>query len=58
LFVPKANAEERAGGPVGPVIRAFLRYRATLAARSGLDFDDLIQQAIGALEGDGGLVDR
>ncbi|MBA3779574.1 MAG: hypothetical protein H0X16_09820 [Chloroflexi bacterium] len=56
--MPKANAEERAGGPVGPVIRAFLRYRATLAARSGLDFDDLIQQAIGALEGDGGLVDR
>lgn len=42
----------------GPVARAFLRYEAELAARGGLDFDDLVARALRALEADAGLLAR
>ncbi|MGI8703756.1 MAG: ATP-dependent helicase [Candidatus Limnocylindrales bacterium] len=54
----EAEAEERAGRPVGQVIRAFLRYEAALAARSAVDFDDLVPRAVEALQGDAALLDR
>ena len=42
----------------GPVARAFLRYEAELAARGGLDFDDLVARALRVLEADAGLLAR
>jgi superfamily I DNA/RNA helicase len=42
----------------GPVARAFLRYEAALAARGGLDFDDLVARALRTLETDASLLDR
>ena len=51
------EAEAR-GDPAGPIVRAFLRYESALAARGGLDFDDLVRRAISALESDPGLLSR
>lgn len=40
----------------GPVTRAFVQYEAAIAARGGLDFDDLIRGALQALEDDPALL--
>ncbi len=41
----------------GPIARAFLRYEAALAARGGLDFDDLVASAVRALSANTPLLD-
>jgi DNA helicase II / ATP-dependent DNA helicase PcrA len=40
----------------GPLARAFVRYEAAIAARGGVDFDDLVRGALDALEGDPALL--
>ena len=51
------SAADIAADPhAGPVARAFVRYEAAIAVRGGLDFDDLVRSALGALEGDPGLL--
>ena len=53
------SAAEIAADPdAGPVARAFVAYEAAIAARGGLDFDDLVRRALDALEGDAGLLAR
>ena len=45
------SADEVAADPdAGPVARAFVAYERAVAARGGLDFDDLILRAIAGLE--------
>jgi len=52
------NEASARGEPAGPVVQAFLRYEAALRQRAGLDFDDLVRQALGALEADAALLAR
>jgi superfamily I DNA/RNA helicase len=42
----------------GPVARAFVAYERAVAARGGLDFDDLILRAIDRLEADPAFLER
>ena len=42
----------------GPIARAFVAYEAAIAARGGLDFDDLVRGALDALEDDADLLAR
>ena len=47
------SAAEIAADPeAGPLARAFVAYEAAIAARGGLDFDDLVRGALDALERD------
>jgi superfamily I DNA/RNA helicase len=47
------TADEVASDPnAGPVARAFVAYEAAIAARGGLDFDDLVRRALAMLDGD------
>jgi superfamily I DNA/RNA helicase len=47
------GAVEIAADPhAGPMARAFVAYEAAIAARGGLDFDDLVRGALDALEDD------
>ncbi len=53
------SASDIAADPdAGPMARAFVAYEAALAARRGLDFDDLVRRALDALEGDPALLAR
>ena len=53
------TAEEvAADADAGPVARAFVAYEEAIAARGGLDFDDLIRRALQALDADEGLLAR
>ena len=53
------SAAEVAADPgAGPVARAFVTYEQALAARAALDFDDLVRDALVALECDAALLDR
>jgi superfamily I DNA/RNA helicase len=54
----EVNAASARGEPPGPVVQAFLRYEAAIRQRAGLDFDDLVRQALGALEADSALLAR
>ena len=51
-------AEVEADPDAGPVARAFVAYEHAIAARGGLDFDDLIGRALQALDGDEALLAR
>jgi superfamily I DNA/RNA helicase len=51
-------AEVAADPSAGPIARAFVTYEETLAARGELDFDDLVRDALVALETDTALLDR
>ncbi len=42
----------------GPTARAFVRYEAEIAARGGLDFDDLVARALRLLERDTDVLER
>jgi DNA helicase-2/ATP-dependent DNA helicase PcrA len=53
------SATEIAADPdAGPIARAFVAYEGLLAARGGLDFDDLVRGALDALEEDPALLVR
>jgi DNA helicase-2/ATP-dependent DNA helicase PcrA len=55
----RVTAAEIAADPeAGPVARAFVEYEAAVAARGGLDFDDLVGGALDALESDEPLLGR
>ena len=55
----RVTAEEvAADADAGPVARAFVAYEEAIAARGGLDFDDLIRRALQALDADEGLLAR
>ena len=45
-------AEVAADPDAGPIARAFVSYESALAARGGLDFDDLVRGALDALDQD------
>jgi superfamily I DNA/RNA helicase len=50
------TADDVAADPeAGPTAQAFVAYERAVAARGGLDFDDLVLRAIQALERDDGL---
>ena len=52
------SAADIAADPgAGPVAQAFVRYEAAIAARGGMDFDDLVRGALDALEGDPARLD-
>ncbi len=51
-------AEISADPDAGPTARAFVAYEAAIAARGGLDFDDLVRGALDALDADAGLLTR
>ena len=51
-------AEVAADPDAGPLARAFVAYEAAIAARGGLDFDDLLRRALDALSSDAGLLAR
>ena len=51
-------AEIAADPDAGPLARAFVAYEAEIAARGGLDFDDLVRRALDALEGNPALLGR
>ena len=51
-------AEIAADPDAGPVARAFVAYEAAIAARGGLDFDDLVRRALDALDNDPALLGR
>ena len=42
----------------GPVAQAFIAYQRAVAASGGVDFDDLVIRALGALEADAALLAR
>ncbi|HYH92295.1 MAG TPA: ATP-dependent helicase [Candidatus Saccharimonadales bacterium] len=42
----------------GPVARAYVAYEQAIAARGGLDFDDLVRHALGRLSVDPALLER
>ncbi len=53
------SAAEIAADPgAGPIARAFVTYEETLRERGALDFDDLVRDALVALETDTALLDR
>ena len=53
------TADEVAADPdAGPIARAFVSYEAALGARGALDFDDLVRDALDALEHDARLLTR
>src|SRR5439155_6335996 len=53
------TAEEVTSDPEpGPVARAFIQYEGALANEGGLDFDDLVAQAVRLLEADAPLLAR
>ncbi len=56
LGVSAADIEADPGA--GPTARAFVGYERALAARGGLDFDDLVRRALDALETDAVLLAR
>jgi len=49
-------AEVAADPGAGPVARAFVAYEAAIAARGGLDFDDLVRGALDALANEPALL--
>ena len=51
-------AEVAADPDAGPVARAFVAYEAALDGRGGLDFDDLVRNALTELERDAPLLER
>ena len=51
-------AEVAADAGAGPIARAFVDYEAALAERGGLDFDDLVRDALSALSSDAVLLER
>jgi DNA helicase II / ATP-dependent DNA helicase PcrA len=58
LDLAVTGAEIAADPDAGPVARAFVAYEAALAARGGLDFDDLVRGALDALDEDPVLLAR
>jgi superfamily I DNA/RNA helicase len=50
LGIKAADIEADPGA--GPLAQAFVRYEAAIAARGGLDFDDLVRGALDALDDD------
>jgi superfamily I DNA/RNA helicase len=54
----EVKAATARGEPAGPVVQAFLRYEAAIRQRAGLDFDDLVRQALDALKSDPALLAR
>jgi superfamily I DNA/RNA helicase len=55
----ETTANDVAADPTpGPVGEAFVRYERELAARGGLDFDDLVRRTLVALDRDAALLDR
>jgi DNA helicase-2/ATP-dependent DNA helicase PcrA len=51
-------AEVEADPEAGPIARAFVAYEAAIAAKGGLDFDDLVRGALDALDDDAELLAR
>lgn len=49
-------ADIAADPAAGPVAQAFVRYEVAIAARGGVDFDDLVRGALDALEDDPDLL--
>ena len=58
LDLPVTAAEVAADAAAGPVAGAFVAYEAALAERGGLDFDDLVRDALSALGADEALLGR
>ena len=53
------TAEQVVADPdAGPVARAFVAYETAIAARGGLDFDDLVRRALAVLDADPAVLAR